>query len=67
MLQEVVEKLDVYGFDCYLDGSPELTRLTRCWVAELEFRWWSNVVCFKRDDTGLADAVLNKHAPFLWQ
>jgi len=66
-LQVVVERLDVYGWDCYLDGAPELTRLTRCWTSSLEFRWWSNVVCFKRDSSDLADTILNDHAKFLWQ
>jgi hypothetical protein len=64
-LQAYVEKFDSFGWDCYMDGDPQLSRLTGCWDARYEFKHWSNVVCFKRDETPLADTIVNDHTPFL--
>eukprot|EP00959_Pyramimonas_sp_CCMP1952_P072712 1519210-Pyramimonas_sp.AAC.1 len=45
-LKTVIEYLSTYEFDCYFDGSPTMTWITFCWSELLEFRKWSNVVCF---------------------
>ena len=49
-LKQVVRNMDRYGYDCYFEGQPTLTRLTRCWREDYEFRSWSNVVCVDRND-----------------
>ena len=38
-------QLQGHGYACYYDGSPNLTRLTRCWHDSYDLRTWSNVVC----------------------
>ena len=48
-LQSVVASLEAFGYACYFDGSPTLTRLdAQCWHASYEFKAWSNVVCVRK-------------------
>ena len=48
-LESVVNSLEAFGYACYLDGRPTLTRLdAQCWHPDYEFKWWSNVVCVKK-------------------
>ena len=48
-LQSVVASLEMFGYACYLDGSPTLTRLdAQCWHTAYEFKSWSNVVCVRK-------------------
>ena len=61
-LKSVVEKLDGFGYDCFLMQHKFLLRATGCWVAAYEFKNWGNVMCLSRKETVLA-AALNH---FLW-
>ena len=61
-LQSVVEKLDGFGYDCFLMQHQFLLRATGCWVPAYEFKNWGNVMCLSRRETVLA-AALNH---FLW-
>jgi FkbM family methyltransferase len=44
-LRTVLKYLEGYGYECYYDGQPTLTRLSGCWHSSYELKWWSNVVC----------------------
>ena len=48
-LESIVVSLEMFGYACYLDGSPTLTRLdAQCWHTAYEFKSWSNVVCVRK-------------------
>lgn len=47
-LRRQVERMDGYGFDCYLTGYSGLWRLTGCWDDRYEFKSLSRVVCAAR-------------------
>jgi hypothetical protein len=56
-LEQVVDKLDGAGLDCYLQHRDTLVHLTgSCWTGAYEFFMWSNVLCVRRDDVW-ADAA----------
>jgi FkbM family methyltransferase len=61
-LESVVEKLDGFGYDCFLMQHNFLLRATGCWTAAYEFKNWGNVLCLSRKEMVLA-AALNH---FLW-
>ncbi len=48
-LKALITKLQEYGYYCYYDGSPNLTRITACWYDSYDIRSWSNVVCAADD------------------
>ena len=53
-LQDVVDLLDNFGFDCYwLGNKGELWRLTGCWADNYYRRVWSNVGCVNRQEAVL--------------
>jgi hypothetical protein len=61
-LEDVVQTLNGYGYDCYLAQHHILLQLTGCWDAAYEFKDWSNVICVPRSNTALLNAA-QMHAP----
>lgn len=53
-LENVVEKMDFNGYDCYFMGRDTLFRLTGCWDPRYEIRYWSNVICVARREHALS-------------
>lgn len=49
-LENIINTLDRYGYDCYFQGQGRLWQITNCWDAGYEFRDWSNVMCVLRKD-----------------
>ena len=58
-LHDTVHQMHQYGYVCYLDGSPTMTRLTGCWHPSFEYKMWGHVVCARMVDSALIQA-LNK-------
>ena len=58
-LQDLVDLLDQFGFDCYWQGNQgQLWRLTGCWHDSYYVkRFWSNVACAKRNEHSLHAAM----------
>jgi len=49
-LRDVVQKLDKYGFACYILGRDGATvQLTKCWNEKLEIEFWSNIGCVRKN------------------
>lgn len=62
-LQDVVEWLDGFGYDCFfLQRGSTALRLTGCWHPSYEVHRWSNVLCVARREAGLL-AVMNAFTP----
>jgi len=49
-LEEVVNTLADYNYDCYFEGNERVWKLTDCWDPLWEIRYWSNVLCLRRGD-----------------
>jgi len=47
-LKDHVERLDDYGYTCFLLAHECTHILTKCWDPIFEFRTWSNVMCVSR-------------------
>jgi FkbM family methyltransferase len=54
LLEDVVVKLDGYGYDCFfLQRGRAVVRLTGCWHPRLETHNWGNVMCVLRREVGM--------------
>lgn len=54
LLENVVDTLDGYGYDCFLLGHKDKAlRLTGCWASAYEFKHWSNVMYIDRREEAL--------------
>lgn len=49
-LEETSDFFDFFGYDCYIEGTNEMLRLTGCWINLFEFRTWSNILCVLRSE-----------------
>jgi hypothetical protein len=49
-LEEIVDKLDGYGYDCYIKGINRLWKLSSCFVNPFEFHNRGNMMCILRGD-----------------
>ncbi|KAJ1634411.1 hypothetical protein T492DRAFT_1134135 [Pavlovales sp. CCMP2436] len=56
-LRDVVEGMDLHGYDCYFAGVARTYRITGCWDAAFEIRRWSNIVCAHRKHICWHDAL----------
>ena len=66
-LQDTVDLLDQYEFDCYWQGNKgQLWRLTGCWHdSYYHKRSWSNIACIKRSETivhALMETIAQTHS-----
>ena len=64
-VEDVVNKLDSYGYDCfYLQKHSSVIRITGCWDPRLEFHNWSNVMCVLRSEVAMLQ-VLDSMTPMV--
>lgn len=53
-LEDIVDLMDHFGFDCFFSGVHKLWRLTGCFDQSYRtHRWWSNVACALRTEKQL--------------
>lgn len=51
-LFEAIQMLDTLGFTCYWPGfDGHIWRITKCWLEQYKYRFWSNVACVNRNLT----------------
>ena len=56
-LEDVIDRLDGFDYDCYWAGQRRLFPITGCWDASYAAHGWSNIVCAHRGHACWGEAM----------